>query len=95
VPDGVVVLQELALVAQGAVQVRGHGAGAERGLVALVLELDHNDVIDLPRGEGPPAPPWCATWLAAGIGRPEKQGSDREGSHRAEAQGTEGKGHAP
>src|SRR6202041_1098739 len=37
---GVVVLQELALRAQGPVQVGGDRAGPERGLVALVLELD-------------------------------------------------------
>ena len=53
--DAVVVLEQLALLAQGAVEVGGGGSGTERGVEALVLQLDDEDVIDLPgrqRGAG-------------------------------------------
>ena len=73
VPDGVVILQELALGTQGAVQVRGHGSGAERGLVPLVLELDHNDVVDLPRRKGRPHHRAGVRLRCRGQRRPEKQ----------------------
>ncbi len=52
VAGGVVVLKELTLLAQRAVQVGGDGAGSEGGVVALVLELDDQYVIDPPRGKG-------------------------------------------
>ncbi len=51
VPDGVVILQQLALRAERVVEVRGRGPGTERHVVALVLELDDEDVVDLPHGQ--------------------------------------------
>src|SRR3974390_3045785 len=48
----VIVLQQLTLGAQRAVEVGGGRARPERGGVALVLELNDQDVGDLPGGEG-------------------------------------------
>lgn len=86
---GVVVLQELALGAQRAIEIRGHGSGPEGGLIPLVLELDQNDVIYLPRGKGRPHDRAGVRLGRCGQRRPEKQGSDREGHHRAGTEGTE------
>ena len=51
VPGGVVILEQFALRTKGGVEVGGGGAGTERRVVALVLELDDEDVVDLPRGQ--------------------------------------------
>ena len=78
VPGGVEVREQLALVAERAVQVGGRGDGSERGVVALVLQLDHQDVVDLPGRQGGAHDGWAR---CARRRRGDRGGRDEQDEH--------------
>ncbi len=98
VAGGVVVLQQLALRPQGAVEIGGRGAWPESGVVALVFEFDHEDVIDLPGSQRARGRRW-GTWPLLSRPRDDTgQGDDAGGCEqmddvRARSSEREGLGH--
>ena len=88
----VVVLQQLPLAAERPVQVRGGRTGTEGGRIPLVLEIDDEDVADLPGRKGGTGD--FRRRRRPGVRSEEGQEhpGGRQGQERAEAQGDGGRG---